>query len=82
MMAVELKHNDDVLGIVDAGAVDVYPRDDASDARFWAGLRALRRHKSVCQVPVHVVMGGGMAVDLVVDVTRSVSSGASSTRTD
>lgn len=72
MSPVEIKHNDEALGVIDAGTIDVYPREDASDARFWAGLRALRRAKSVCAVPVHVGAS----------ITRSASRVAASTSTD
>ncbi len=44
-IALELRHNDEVMGRVYAGAVDV-ANDDIlcnADARFWAGLHGIKR---------------------------------------
>jgi hypothetical protein len=43
-LALELRHNDEAVGRVFAGAVDI-PDDDVvihAEARFWAGLRGMR----------------------------------------
>ena len=43
-LALELRHNDEALGRVFAGAVNVNDDDLLcnADARFWAGLRGLK----------------------------------------
>jgi hypothetical protein len=41
-LALELRHNDEALGRVFAGAVDVDLEVCNGEARFWAGLRAVR----------------------------------------
>lgn len=40
-LAVELRHNDEPVGCVRAGAVDVYYDVCQGDARFWLGLRGM-----------------------------------------
>jgi len=42
-IALELRHNDEALGRVFAGAVDVDLELCHGEARFWAGLRGIRR---------------------------------------
>ncbi len=52
-IALELRHNDEVMGRVYAGAVDV-ANDDIlcnADARFWAGLRSIRSRVAFCGPP-------------------------------
>jgi hypothetical protein len=43
-LSLELRHNDEALGRVLAGAVDVHDDEEVqhSHARFWHGLRGLR----------------------------------------
>ena len=59
-LSLELRHNGEALGSVCAGAVEADDRLECAAPRFWHGLRALRRAKSVCAIPqrvdVHVVM--------------------------
>lgn len=42
--ALELRHNDEALGRVFAGAVDIHDDEEVShaQARFWMGVRGLR----------------------------------------
>lgn len=40
-LAVELRHNDEPVGRVCGGAVDVYYDVVSGDARFWLGLRGM-----------------------------------------
>jgi hypothetical protein len=40
--ALELRHNDEPVGRVTGGAVDVHYDVVHGDARFWLGLRGLR----------------------------------------
>lgn len=43
-LAMELRHNDEALGRVYAGAIDIHDDEEVAGAqvRFWMGLRAFR----------------------------------------
>lgn len=41
VIALELRHNDEPVGRVCGGAVDVYYDVVSGDARFWLGLRGM-----------------------------------------
>lgn len=41
-LALELRHNDEAVGRLVGGAVDVYYDLAHGDARFWLGLRGLK----------------------------------------
>lgn len=45
-IAFELRHNDEPLGRVCAGAVEFYEEEEVCylQARFWLGLRGIRLH--------------------------------------
>lgn len=47
-LALELRHNDEALGRVFGGAVDIDLELCHGDARFWAGLRAVRSRVAFC----------------------------------
>jgi len=55
-LAMELRHNDEAVGRVFAGAIDV--RDDEevyhAQARFWHGLRGIRSRLRALP-PMHIV---------------------------
>jgi hypothetical protein len=56
---LELRHNDEAVGRVFAGAVDVFLDSCDAEPRFWMGLRGLRARVSVCEVPIHIVFSRG-----------------------
>jgi hypothetical protein len=49
IMAMELRHNDEAVGRVSSGTVDVDHDGLRTDVRFWLGLRALLT-RSACAV--------------------------------
>lgn len=48
LIAMELRHNDEPLGRVCAGAVDIHDDLPHADARFWFGVRAMRSRVAFC----------------------------------
>ncbi len=46
---MELRHNDEPLGIVFAGGVEIHYDLCVAEARFWAGLRGLRSRIAFCR---------------------------------
>lgn len=49
-LAFELRHNDEALGRVFAGAVEIDHDAPQAEVRFWMGLRAIRAQVSVCKL--------------------------------
>ena len=48
---IELCHNEEPLGRVNAGAIEVYDEAPCGETRFWLGLKALKARLSVCALP-------------------------------
>jgi hypothetical protein len=52
VIAMELRHNDEPLGRVCAGAVEPYEDEMFHvEPRFWMGLRGVRARLSFCALP-------------------------------
>ncbi len=67
-IGLELRHNDEALGRIFAGAVDV-ANDEIlcdADARFWAGVRGLRTRSGVALARQLLPRPGTDLVTLVV----------------
>lgn len=48
-LAMELRHNEETLGRVYAGAIEIYEDEVFHvEPRFWMGLRGIWRRVSVC----------------------------------
>ena len=50
LFCMQLLHNDEPVGVVDGGAVDVDQDVPGGEARFWLGLRGLRGSPT-CALP-------------------------------
>jgi hypothetical protein len=61
LLAMELRHNDEALGLVCAGCVEIHDDEEVcrSHARFWSGLRGLRARLALYETPIHIVFYKG-----------------------